>query len=85
MNDASEQGRAIAKRNAAAYLAIPKVRAIGVAGSVARGQADAYSDIDMSIYYEELPSEEELKAAYEQNQGSDYRVYADERESGAVV
>ncbi len=85
MNNASEQRLAIAKRNAAAYLTIPKVRAIGVAGSVARGQADAYSDIDMSIYYEELPSEEELKAAYEQNQGSDYRVYADERESGAVV
>jgi predicted nucleotidyltransferase len=85
MNNASEQRLAIAKRNAAAYLTLPKVRAIGVAGSVARGQADAYSDIDMSIYYEELPSEEELKAAYEQNQGSDYRVYADERESGAVV
>ncbi|HEY9634016.1 MAG TPA: nucleotidyltransferase domain-containing protein [Coleofasciculaceae cyanobacterium] len=85
MNEASEQRFAIAKRNAAAYLTIPKVRAIGVAGSVARGQADAYSDIDMSIYYEELPSEEELKVAYEQNQGSDYRVYANERESGAVV
>ena len=84
MNEASEQRFAIA-RSAAAYLTIPKVRAIGVAGSVARGQADAYSDIDMSIYYEKLPSEEELKAAYEQNQGSDYRVYADDRESGAVV
>jgi len=85
MNDASEQRITIAKRNAITYLVNPKVKAIGVAGSVARGQADAYSDIDMSLYYEELPSPEELKAAYEQNQGSDYRVYADERESGAIV
>jgi predicted nucleotidyltransferase len=85
MNEASEQRLAIAKRNAATYLAIPNVRAIGIAGSVARRQADAYSDIDMSIYYKELPSDEELKAAYQQNQGLDHRVYFDERESGALV
>jgi predicted nucleotidyltransferase len=85
MNDANEQRLKIARSNAATYLANPQVRAIGVAGSVARGEADAYSDIDMSIYYQELPSEEALKAAYEQNQGSDYRIYADEREDGAIV
>ncbi len=85
MNEASEQRLAIAKRNAATYLTNPKVRAVGISGSVARGQADAYSDIDMSIYYEELPSEEELNAAYEQNQGSGYRLHADEREAGAIV
>ena len=74
----------MAQKNAATYLANPKVKAIGVAGSVARGQADVYSDIDMSIYYEELPSEEELKAAYEHNLGSDYRIYASDREAGYV-
>jgi predicted nucleotidyltransferase len=52
MKEASEQRLALARRNAAAYLAIPKVKAIGIAGSVARGEADEYSDIDMSIYYE---------------------------------
>ncbi len=65
MNDASKQLLTLAQKNAATFLTNPKVKAIGVAGSVARGQADAYSDIDMSIYYEKLPSEEELKAAYE--------------------
>jgi predicted nucleotidyltransferase len=50
---------AIAKRIAATYLANPKVRAIGVVGSVARGQADAYSDIDMSICYKEFSSKDE--------------------------
>jgi predicted nucleotidyltransferase len=85
MNDVSKQLLILARKNAAAYIAISKTRAIGVAGSVARGQADISSDIDMSIYYEELPSQKEFNAAYIQNQGSDYKVYADEREEGAFV
>ena len=85
MNEANQIRLALARQNAASYIAIPKVRAVGIAGSVARGEADAYSDIDMSIYYEELPTEEELKLAYKQNQGTDYRVYDDEREDGALV
>lgn len=85
MNDASQKLLALAQKNAAIYLANPKVRAIGVSGSVARGQADAYSDIDMSIYYKELPSAEELKVAYEQNQGSDYRIHDSDRKVGYVV
>lgn len=85
MNDASKQLLALARRNAASYLVNPKVRAIGVAGSVARGQADTYSDIDMSIYYWELPSDEELKAAYEHNQGLDYRLHASDRQAGYIV
>ncbi|WP_290886279.1 hypothetical protein [Fischerella sp.] len=40
MNDASKQLLALAQKNAATYLANPKVKAIGVGGSVARGQAD---------------------------------------------
>lgn len=56
MNEATEKRLALARRNAIAYLATSKVKAIGVAGSVARGQANAYSDVDMSIYYDELPT-----------------------------
>ncbi len=81
MNNVSKKLLILARQNAANYLTYQKVRAIGVAGSVARCQADVYSDIDMSIYYEELPSHEELKAAYEQNEGSNYRIYADESAS----
>ena len=84
MNEANEIRLALARQNAASYIAIPKVRAIGIAGSVARGEADSYSDIDMSLYYERLPTEEELKLTYKQNQGTDYRVYADEREEGIL-
>jgi len=85
MNEANEQRLKIARKNASNYLTNPQLKAIGITGSVARDQADAYSDIDMSIYYEKLPLEEELKATYEQNQGSDYIIYADELEEGAIV
>ena len=85
MNEANQIRLALARKNAASYIAIPKVRAIGIAGSVARTEADACSDIDMSIYYEELPTQEELKLAYKQNQGTDYRVYTEECEDGALV
>ena len=67
------------------YSTNPKVRAIGLHGSVARGQADKYSNIEISVFYAEFPSEEERLFAYQQNQGSDYRIYSDEREAGALV
>ncbi|MBF2008267.1 MAG: nucleotidyltransferase domain-containing protein [Chlorogloeopsis fritschii C42_A2020_084] len=85
MNDASKRLLALARKNAASYLVNPKVKAIGIAGSVARGKADIYSDIDMSIYYNELPTDEELKVAYEQNQGSNYRLHASDRQAGYIV
>lgn len=59
----------LAKRNVKAYIANPKTKAAMVTGSVAQGLCDEYSDIDLSIYYEELPSEAELQLARQQNQG----------------
>lgn len=52
-----------AKRNVKAYTANPKVKAAMVTGSVAEGLCDEYSDIDMSIYYSDLPTDEELQIA----------------------
>lgn len=85
MNEATEKRLAIAKKIANTYSANPKVRAIGLHGSVARGQADKYSDIEIGMVYEKFPSEAERLLAYQQNQGSDYRIYSDEREAGALV
>jgi len=51
----------LAKRNVKDYIANPKTKAVMVAGSVAEGLCDEYSHCDMSIYYSELPSEEELQ------------------------
>ena len=73
----------LAKRNVKAYIVNPKTKAAMLAGSVAEGLCDEYSDCDMSIYYDELPSEEELQLARQQNQGSKRLwILGDRKESG---
>ena len=48
MNQASQYLLALARRNARAYAAIPRAKAVMVTGSVAEGESDCYSDIDMT-------------------------------------
>ena len=79
---ASQYLRVLAKRNARAYMALPNIRAIIVTGSSVEGVSDFYSDIDTILYYDELPSEEALQQAYQQNQGEGRRIFG-ERESGS--
>jgi hypothetical protein len=81
-NEASQYLLGLAKRNAQAYASLPNVRALIVTGSSAEGVSDFYSDIDTIIYYDELPSEEALQIALQQNQGEGRRVYG-ERETGS--
>lgn len=74
MNEAqaSEASRlllALARRNARVYAAHPDARAIIVTGSAAEGVSDFSSDLDMILYYDRLPSEDELLAACQQNEG----------------
>jgi hypothetical protein len=52
----------LAKRIAPAYAAAPKVAAVLLAGSVARGTADEYSDIEIDVFWAEEPSEAERLA-----------------------
>jgi predicted nucleotidyltransferase len=66
MKEAGRYLTDMARRNARAYAALPEARAVLVAGSVAAGQSDFYSDIDLMVYYDALPSEEALAAAREQ-------------------
>lgn len=65
MNDATTKRLALAERIAPAYAANPKVRAVLLAGSVARGTADQFSDIEIDVFWAEPPSEDELQAAVE--------------------
>ncbi|EWT01933.1 hypothetical protein N865_12620 [Intrasporangium oryzae NRRL B-24470] len=66
---------AIAERAAAAYVSHPKVAAVLVAGSVARGLADAFSDVELDVYWSVPPSEDDRVAAVE---GAGWtRVYAE--------
>ena len=70
MNQATSWRLDIAKKMARIYCANPKVQAMVVGGSVARGIADAYSDLDTIAFCSELPSEAELSAAEQQAPGT---------------
>lgn len=65
MNEVSKSGIAIAKQIASAYLNDPSVKVIIVGGSVSRGCADAYSDLEIGIFWAEPPSSDKRKAAIE--------------------
>ena len=69
MTPESEYLLDLAKRNLQPYLALPQVRAAMITGSAALGVSDRYSDIDMMIYYNALPGDDELTAARLHNGG----------------
>ncbi|MDJ0572341.1 MAG: hypothetical protein QNJ53_25315 [Pleurocapsa sp. MO_192.B19] len=71
MNQVSQYLLALAKQKIQAYISNPEAKAAMVTGSTATGEADFYSDVEMFIYYDELPSSEKLKLARQQNQGSE--------------
>src|SRR5438045_1229297 len=77
---ASQYLLVLAKKDAQAYTVLPGIKAIIVTGSVAQGLSDFYSDIDMIVYYETLPSEAELLAASQKNSGVDRKQLAERGE-----
>jgi hypothetical protein len=74
-----------ARRMAAIIAEHPRVRAVMVSGSCALGQADAWSDVDMSVYYDELPPEEEIQRTRTRVGGSEYAMYFGSVEEGGLV
>jgi hypothetical protein len=74
----------LAKRNLQPYLSLPHLRAALITGSAALGLSDRYSDIDMMIYYDTLPGDDELTAARLRNGGEEiWRV--DNRTEGELM
>lgn len=61
MNEASKARLALAQKLASFYRANPKVAAVAVAGSVARGYADRFSDIDLTIFWSVAPTDKERR------------------------
>ncbi len=61
MNEASVGRLALAHQLASNYRANPKVAAVIVEGSVARGHADRFSDIDLAVFWEAAPKEKERR------------------------
>ena len=76
---------ALARRIANAYAALSETRAIIVMGSVAEGHADHFSDLDMAVYYGDVPSEAALAATRVACGGSDRNWFIGDRESGAFA
>ena len=76
--DEVERRIAIARKAVRAYAANDRVAAALVGGSVARGLADASSDIELDVYWTAPPSPADREAAVE-GAGFD-RVYAEEDE-----
>jgi hypothetical protein len=70
MTPASHYLVSLARRLAAGYAILPGLRAFMVTGSAAEGKSDFYSDLDMTAYYDDLPSEDDLTRVREQLGGS---------------
>src|SRR5258708_10329088 len=77
---ASQYLLALARRNARAYAALPDTRAIIVTGSSVEGLSDFYSDLDVIVYYDKLPSEEKMLAIAQQNGGIDRKPLGERTE-----
>ena len=63
MTEASSRLQALARELARVYLEHTGPRAILLTGSAAVGEADVYSDLDLIVYYDELPDEPAFAAA----------------------
>ncbi|MBH8553111.1 hypothetical protein I8751_12175 [Nostocaceae cyanobacterium CENA357] len=83
MTDKTQYLLKLVKRNVKAYITNPKTKAVMITGSVAEGLCDEYSDCDVMLYYDELPSEKELHLARQQNQGSELIEVLGDRSEGA--
>ncbi|MBS1912779.1 MAG: hypothetical protein JST22_12395 [Bacteroidetes bacterium] len=76
----------LAKRVALAHAEHPLARAAMVSGSVAKGIADHYSDIDMSMYYRDgLPEEEWLAGVRTRLGAAERKWLVENREEGSVM
>lgn len=74
---------ALVQRSVKAYIANPKTKAVMVTGSVAEGRCDEYSDCDVVLYYDELPTIAELERARQQNRGAELIEVLGDRQMGA--
>ena len=80
MNHALETRRRLAAEIAPAYAANPNVAVVLLAGSVARGTADQFSDIEIDIFWHTPPSAAELLAPITQSGWSLLQQHVDEYE-----
>ena len=66
MTEASKWRIALARRIAPIYGSHPRVKVVLIGGSVGRGIADRYSDVEIGVFWTEPPSEAERRTLAEQ-------------------
>ncbi len=71
----------LARRISPSYACNPKVAAIVVHGSVARGWSDRYSDLEMKAFWLDPPSDDERVDAIQRAGGNVRQLYPYEREN----
>ena len=76
MNEESVRRLALAQQLAPYYRANPKVAAVALAGSVARGYADRFSDLDLAVYWSLAPTDQERRAIIERARGRHVQLLA---------
>jgi hypothetical protein len=69
MNEASRWRHALAQQIAPHYSANPKVTAVILGGSASQGCADRFSDIDLTVFWTELPTEKERREIIKRARG----------------
>lgn len=70
MNDATAWRRDFVQSVAAPYINHPKMTAVAIGGSVARGWADRHSDIELFVFWAEPPTDDERRAAVKEAGGT---------------
>ena len=84
MSDANVRLRALADRLFEVFARHTTPDAALLAGSVAKGEADELSDIDLLLYHAELPSDEAVAAARDEVGATDLKVLAPRTEAGLL-
>src|SRR3954447_26814925 len=74
----------LARRIADAYLAAAAPDAILLTGSAATGDSDRYSDLDLIVYYNRLPSPEQLAAVQATLHPADSRIIASDEDGSTI-
>ena len=86
MTEASKYLLKLAKQITVPYTKLPTCQAVMITGSVAKGLADFYSDIDMTIYYEgELPPMTEFDRIRVENGGGDTKWMIGDHAAGSFA
>jgi hypothetical protein len=83
MNEATRLRLALAHKIVPAYAANPKVAVVVLAGSVGRGTADHFSDIEIDVFWTIAPTDDERRALIAACDGEIFHVHPFEEDEWA--